>query len=231
MNSYETKLFQLQQDQQYTLSKISHEIRNPVTLINSSLQLLSEKYPEIADCDYWEDIMDNMEYLKALLQDLSSYNNASRISPQTVYMDIFLEKVAASVRPVLQYLNIQFECRIRHPLPALSIDEIKIRQALLNLIRNAEEAIQSPGKIRLSAQTDGAFLCISVTDNGPGIPKEYLDTLFDPFVTHKPEGTGLGLSIVRTVAKAHGGTVSVQTGSSGTTFTLQLPLSPETSIY
>lgn len=231
MNSYNEKILKMQQEQQYTLSKISHEIRNPVTLINSFLQLMAEKHPEITDYEYWDDIMENMEYLKTLLQDLSSYNNARRLSRQTVYMDIFLEKIAVSVRPVLQYLNIQFECRLRQPLPVLSIDEIKLKQAILNLIRNAEEAIHSPGKICLTAQTEGAFLCISVSDNGPGIPPEYLDTLFDPFVTHKSGGTGLGLSIVKNIAEAHGGSISVTSSDSGSAFTLRLPIPGEFCLH
>ena len=223
MNSYENRIAQLKEEQHRTLSRISHEIRNPVTLINSFLQLLADKHPEVTGYEYWDEITDNMEYLLALLQELSAYNNSGHLNRQAVYMDVFLEKLAASVRPVLQYLQIQFDCRLRQPLPVLYIDEVKLRQALLNLIRNAEEAIQPPGKICLSALAEEDGLCISVSDTGSGIPGEYLDTLFEPFVTHKTSGTGLGLSIVRTIAEAHGGTVSVQSGPEGTVFTIRLP--------
>ncbi|MGI6069557.1 MAG: sensor histidine kinase [Blautia sp.] len=227
MNEIETKIKQLKQEHQFMLSKISHEIRNPVTLINSFLQLLSEKKPEVTECEYWDDIMDNMDYLKALLDELSSYNNSYKLNLSPVYMDAFLEKVAASVRPTLTYLDIELECRLRHPLPMLEIDEIKLRQALLNLIRNSQEAIDGPGKIQIEAYTEGPRLFLRITDNGCGIPEEYLDTLFDPFITHKTSGTGLGLAITKNIVEAHKGQISVESLPQMTAFTLCFPIPEE----
>lgn len=224
MNNLETKIKQLQQEHQFTLSKISHEIRNPVTLVNSFLQLLSEKHPDITECEYWDDIMDNLDYLKALLDELSAYNNSCKLTKKAVPMDAFLQKTVGSMRPILEYLNIQFECHFSEPLPVMEIDETKLRQGILNLLRNASEAIKPPGKISFTALTEDQALSIIISDNGCGIPREYMDTLFEPFVTHKSGGTGLGLSIAKNVAEAHGGKISVNSKDSGTTFILRLPL-------
>lgn len=124
------------------------------------------------------------------------------------------------------------------PLLASSMlfgDEIRLREALTNLLVNAVEAVntsrtsaQTPSEIVLSADKTGSNVSIHVRDNGPGIPNEYLETLFDPFVTHKPNGTGLGLNIVRTIAQQHNGSVSVTTRThpshSYTDFCLCIPL-------
>lgn len=224
MNELETKLEQMQQEHLFTLSKISHEIRNPVTLINSFLQLLAEKNPEITNCEYWDDIMDNMEYLKALLGELSAYNNSYKLNKAPIYMDVFLEKVAASVRPTLTYLNIDFDCHLRHPLPIMEIDEVKLRQALLNLIRNSEEAIEGTGKIQLQAFSDDTGFSIVITDSGSGIPEEYMETLFEPFITHKTGGTGLGLAITKNIIEAHKGRILVDSSPRGTSITLWFPV-------
>lgn len=174
--------------------------------------------------------MENMEYLRTLLDELSDYNNSGRLSKKPVYMDLFLEKTAASVQPVLQYLDIHFTLKLRHPLPVMEIDEVKLRQVLLNLLRNAQEAIEPPGEIRLSAYTDHKNFNICIWDNGCEIPPEYLSTLFEPFVTHKAQGTGLGLSIAKKVTEAHGGNILVQSDKKGTQFTLRLPLSSSSDI-
>lgn len=209
-----------------TLSKISHEIRNPVTLINSFLQLLSEKHPEITEYEYWDDILDNMEYLINLLEELSSYNNSRRLSCKPVEMTPFLKKVASSFRTAPEYLNIHFEWEIPETLPVMNIDETKLRQALLNLLRNALEATESPGYIRLSSHIENDNLLISITDSGCGIPEESLSSIFQPFVTHKAEGTGLGLSIAQNVAEAHQGIITATSQKGQTSFTMCLPLHP-----
>ena len=221
--SEEKRIEQLEKEFDFTLSKISHEIRNPVTLINSFLQILEEKCPEVTHSGCWEDIWDNMEYLKTLLNELSSYNNAKKLHLTAAYMDVLLEKVIASVRPTLDYLDIHLEYRICHPLPVMNIDETKLRQALLNLIRNAQEALSPGGHIKITGSCRDSNCVISISDDGPGIAPEHMDTIFDPFVTHKENGSGLGLAITKNIVTAHHGEIQVTSSPQGTTFTLLLP--------
>ncbi len=222
--SEEKRIEQLEKEFDFTLSKISHEIRNPVTLINSFLQILEEKCPEVTNSGCWDDIWDNMEYLKSLLNELSSYNNAKKLHLDATYMDVLLEKVVASVRPTLDYLDIRLEYRICHPLPVMNIDETKLRQALLNLIRNAQEALSPGGHIKITGSCQGSICAISVSDNGPGIAPEHLETIFDPFVTYKKNGSGLGLAITKNIVSAHQGEIQVESTLQGTTFTILLPV-------
>lgn len=225
-NSTFRELFQaIEKDHLSSLSKISHEIRNPVTLINSFLQMIAADHPEIRTYRYWDDIIENMAFLRDLLADLSDYNNARNLHKSETNPYRLLSSIVKSVRPSLSEQHVDIQLNKESAVPSFYIDSTKIREVLLNLIRNAAEAMPGGGKIICSIFTDGEHLYIQILDNGPGIPEEYLPTLFDTFVTHKKDGTGLGLSIARTIAEAHGGTINIFTDlGKGSEFTLTLPI-------
>lgn len=225
-NSTFRELFQaIEKDHLSSLAKISHEIRNPVTLINSFLQMIAADHPEIRTYRYWDDIMDNMAFLRELLTDLSGYNNARNLHKSEDSPYRLLSSVVRSVRPSLREQHVDIQLNKESAVPSFFFDSTKIREVLLNLIRNAAEAMPGGGKIICSIFTDGERLFIQILDNGPGIPEEYLPTIFDTFVSYKKDGTGLGLSISRTIAEAHGGTLSIFTAAGeGSEFTLALPI-------
>ena len=214
---------------QTLLSAISHEIRNPVTLINSYLQLIEQTHPEICSCQYWDTVRQEMTQLRALLEDISSYQNVSRLHTEPTDMTAYLTEYAASLKPLLaQNASVAFSADIARKLPVLPADPIRLRQVLDNLVRNALEALaqksdDSTRRLSLLASMNGDALCILICDNGCGINLEYLDTLFDPFVTHKQNGTGLGLAICRQITEAHGGTLSCLSCGQPTVFEVRLP--------
>lgn len=217
------------EDYQMLLSTISHEIRNPLTLINSYLQLLAGSYPEITSSAYWETIESEMEHLKFLLKDISSYQNSILLHPKTTNFTTWLSEYKQMISPLLlSYPEITFSCESEQDLPLLEIDVFRFRQVFDNLVRNSIEALSTCGKTNLylsiSAFMDGDTLCITVTDNGCKIPDEQVPTLFDPFVTHKSCGTGLGLPITKRIVEAHHGTVTLSCNSADkTTFEIRLP--------
>lgn len=219
-------LFQaLEKDHISSLSKISHEIRNPVTLINSFLQMLAADHPEVRTWRYWNDIMENMQFLRDLLNELSTYNNARNLHKSEINPYRLLSSVIESVRPSLREKQIDIQLDKESAVPSFFLDATKLREALLNLIRNAMEAMAGGGKITCTISSDGDKVFIQVIDNGPGIPEEYLSTIFDTFVTHKKDGTGLGLSIVKSITEAHGGKITVYSKEGmGTEFTLSFPI-------
>lgn len=231
------------------LASISHEIRNPVTLISSYLQLMADLHPEVLSYDQWQPIQSEMEYLRQLLNEISSFHNSSRIIRSNADMNQWLPEYAAAAKSMIASLaDAQARNRgvsvlpafIFHAaptLPAVFIDLPKLHQVLDNLIRNAVEAICSPeyadkaktadrpDAITFSALQKDGSLCILISDTGCGIPSEYIDTLFEPFVTHKKNGTGLGLAICKRIIDAHGGSISVSSiPGTGTTFTVALPV-------
>jgi nitrogen fixation/metabolism regulation signal transduction histidine kinase len=112
-----------------------------------------------------------------------------------------------------------FEWSLPQDAAPVAVDRQMLRRVLLNLIQNAADALsdakhEAP-KIRVSLRREGDFFAIEVEDNGPGIPSEMRDLIFDPYVTTKHTGTGLGLAIVKKIAIEHGGTVTADAGSLG----------------
>lgn len=229
---------QTSEEFQTLLSAISHEIRNPVTLINSYLQLMAQTHPEICEYPYWDTVQQEMTHLRALLEDISSYQNVYRLHTTETDMTACLREYAGAVAPVLsQNTSVTFCTEISGDLPVLSVDPVRLRQILDNLLRNAVDAIMQAsqdadsletgsfsGSVMLSAFVHEDMLHISVSDNGCGIQKEHLATLFNPFVTHKDNGTGLGLAISRRIAEAHGGTLICLSCAKPTVFEVQLPV-------
>lgn len=211
-----------------SLSRISHEIRNPVTLINSFLQLTQTRHPEVVQFTSWAPIMENMNYLRNLLEEISTFNNSQILHKEPCSLTKLLESIVTSCRPTLFPIQIDFQKL--SPIPSVPLDGTRIRAAILNLIRNAKEAIgdSNHGKINVSLSFDGDSFYIAVSNNGPQIPSEHLENLFEPFITHKNNGSGLGLAVVHNVAIAHKGEVFVSSSPKETIFTIKLPLSYET---
>ena len=223
------------------LSTISHEIRNPVTLINSYLQLISDAHPEVGAFEYWDTVGEEMQHLKVLLTELSHFNNSMRIHPVSLDMNAWLGAYTLHAQAFLHSLfragdaSVPFDVALAPGLPMILADPDKLQQVLDNLIRNAAESIvegsitaNAPlvsGQITLSARADESVLFLSVSDNGCGISADQLPHLFEPFVSYKKNGSGLGLSIAERIIKAHHGTITVQSElSSGTSFLICLPV-------
>ena len=212
------------EDQKFAISKISHEVRNPVTLINSSLQLIEQEHPEVSGFAFWNETRADMNYLIRLLEELSTYNNGQILHPEHLSTSKWLKETAASLKAAVSK-NYTFKIDVAEDLPSITADPVKLRQALLNLLRNAFEAVSENGFVSLGAHADATNLTITVRDNGCGIPPEYLDDLFRPFVTHKSGGTGLGLAITKQIVNAHRGKIVIHTApDQGTSFDIVLPL-------
>jgi len=111
------------------------------------------------------------------------------------------------------------------PLPQLiaEVDVAKLHQLVLNLVRNACEAVASGGHIDVSVRLDDERCVIGVRDDGPGIPDHVKPRIYEPFFSTKEGGTGLGMSIVHSLVSLHGGTIDLETGSRGTAFEVRIP--------
>lgn len=220
---------------QMTISAISHEIRNPLTLIYSNLQLISSQHPDVSGYKQWNQLMQDVEYTNALLEELSAYNNSSRLNLSLTDAPSFFRAAALSFAVSISNAGIEFTSRITPALPEICCDTVKIRQAVLNLLQNAKDAvIKQQGrkaKIRLEVfepEHSEAFppsICVKVIDNGCGISPEHMEHIFQPFVTYKSGGTGLGLAIAERIARSHGGSLTASSVPGElTVFTLTFPI-------
>lgn len=219
------KFEQQKKEFQSTLSMFSHEIRNPLALITSELQMLSDHHPQLCLDEHWDNIMENLNYIRELLDEISRYQNAGHLSLVSTDTSLWLDRIANTFRPALDYLGIALETDIPKNLPHLELDQTKIRQALFNLLRNAQESIQhTHGRILFSASVVPDGVQITISDNGCGMTEDQIENAFRPFVTYKPGGTGLGLAVTRQIIEAHQGTLCVEsTPKEGTSFYIFLP--------
>lgn len=208
------------------LSKMFHEIKNPLTLINSSLQLIEADHPEVKDFRFWNQTMKDLQNLRLLIDELSSFQKGNLLNITKINLFDFTEDLLESTEGYLLETGtpLTLECTT-YDLDFYA-DDLKLRQAIVNLLKNAAESSDAGSSIELLITADENSLYISVKDHGCGISKEQMTHIFEPFHTTKSYGTGLGLPIVKKIIESHNGTISIDSREgAGTTFHIQLPLS------
>jgi signal transduction histidine kinase len=136
-----------------------------------------------------------------------------------------LDSVIILVRNACDTDQLELRRRIESGLPMLECDPEQLKQVLLNLVTNANQAMPQGGIVSLEAELSGTTINIDVHDQGPGIDQEHLERIFDPFFTTKESGTGLGLSVAHQIISQHRGTMTVIRNSPhGVTIRVSLPL-------
>lgn len=208
------------------LSKIFHEIKNPLALIISSLQLIESDHPEVHSFRFWDQTMEDIAALRRLIDELSSFQKGNLISPKLINLFDFTEDLLESTAAFLMETGTPLTYESSIDDLDFYGDEVKLRQAVINLLKNAAESTP-PGKgITLKISADEHYLSLSVIDEGCGIPKSQLSKIFEPFHTTKSYGTGLGLPIVKKIVESHHGKLSIHSvEGAGTTVQVLLPLS------
>ncbi|RYZ02615.1 MAG: HAMP domain-containing protein [Myxococcales bacterium] len=193
---------------------VTHEIRNPLSSIALNLELLEEEVPSSAD-----EAHNLLRAIKAEVERLSAlsgqYLSVARQRPQQKQPEKLVEVVEEAcefVRRELSQAGVQLELAIDAEVAELMLpmDEAQVRQALLNLLRNAREAMPSGGRVVVRVVRSDGGLDLIVDDEGVGMPATTRERLFEPFFTTKQHGTGLGLAITRQIAEAHGGGIRVE---------------------
>jgi PAS domain S-box-containing protein len=212
-----------------TAAVFAHEIGNPLNGLYTSLQIVTEliNASEQRDPVLSETIqMANQEILRlnSLLKDYGSFAKPHSLKIQPADLRQIVEEVLAPAAKHYENCGIALELEFGDNLPLLAVDPEKIKQVILNLCKNAVEAMPEGGTLKCKAYRTDASVILEVSDTGQGIP-EGLDA-FQLFKTTKPHGTGLGLPIVRQIVSEHHGTMDyVSESGKGTTFRVSLPLS------
>lgn len=218
---------QLLENHHTTVSMIAHEIRNPLTLVSSSLQIIEKQHPEVREFNNWTQTMEDIQFMCSLLNELSSFNNSSTLHHSVFSIERLIKNIAVSFAISLDAdgSEIEFTSRVMPGMGDFTGDKIKLEEVLLNLLRNAREAVGENGRISLTAERQKDTVIIRCQDNGCGIPENIIDTIFDPFVTYKENGTGLGLSSSKQIVEAHGGSIFAESSpETDTVFTVTLPV-------
>lgn len=202
---------------------IFHEIKNSITLINGSLQLMAKKHPEIRDFDYWEEMSSEVGFLKNMVTQLSSARLCDHLNLMQVNPYAFMHQIMVSVQ-AFSWDDFHFNITMAENLPLIELDPQLIKQAVINIIKNAYEAMNGTGSVSIKATCRDNLVHIAITDTGGGLDPALADDVFQPFITSKTGGSGLGLAITRQIIEAHHGTLTCDSRpDDGCTFTITLP--------
>ena len=207
---------------------IAHEVRNPLTGISLLLDDLHD-HAALAtnDQNMIKKALAEIERLDRLISALLNYSSPVRADFRMSDLNSVVNDTILLIQRQCsrQKVAITFEAGT---VPPFCFDPEKIKQALLNLIKNALEALPQGGEIQIHTATEGARVTLVVSDTGPGIRPDDLPLIFEPFFTRKGAGTGLGLSITQRIVEEHSGRIHVESSAAaGTTFTVDLPLTAD----
>lgn len=203
---------------------IFHEIKNSITLVNSSLQLVAKKHPEVCDFDYWNETMSEIDFLKNMVTQLSSARLCEHLNVMQVNMYSFIYQITSAIR-TLSWNDFTCNVILEEDLPLIELDPQLLKQAIVNIIKNAFEAMDCTGTATLHVFYQDSLMQISITDHGNGLDPALADSIFQPFITSKTGGSGLGLVITKQIIESHHGTLNCTSRpGDGCTFTITLPL-------
>jgi len=209
---------------------VAHEIKNPLGSMGIHIQLLQralanqDEIDKAAMAENLDIVSEEVERLNGIVVDFLFAVRPMDIHPKICCLNERLEDVINFIKFELEERNIEIKTKLSS-IPCVSLDDKYIKQALLNLIKNAEAAMEGGGQLTFSTWEEGGSVYLSVGDNGSGIDEDNLSKIFEPYFTTKDFGSGLGLTLVYKIIKEHRGDISVKSKKNkGTTFTFRFPI-------
>ncbi|MBI2353896.1 MAG: histidine kinase [Deltaproteobacteria bacterium] len=202
---------------------LAHEIRNPLAGIKGFAQWIEKRPADERNAMHAGRIVAEARRLEGLVNDLLSYARNDELRQTPIAAGELVSQALDLIRDEAKGLGVA----IREVCPdglVINGNRDRLHQLLLNLSRNALQAMPEGGELRVALRKGAGGIELSVGDSGEGIPAELVARLFEPFYTTKPRGTGLGLALCRKIAEEHGGMISVESApGKGSVFTLTLP--------
>ncbi len=210
---------------------LAHEIKNPLSTMNINLQLLKEDIQSMVGDNSKrashkiQALQREAQRLEEILNDFLRFARGQKLELKTEDMNEVLDEVVDFVTPKLKQKNILMLKSYDAYLPLCRVDKNLIKQAILNVIINAEQAMAHGGELMVRTARDKKYIQIDITDTGTGIPKDNVDKIFQIYFSTKKTGTGLGLPTTKRIIEEHKGTIAVQSEEGkGTNFSIRLPI-------
>ncbi len=214
---------------------LAHEIRNPLNAMNMNVQMLQEELEDTPeDSERKQEYIDLLEInrreimrLERLVSDFLAYARPQQLRPESLDPAALVNEVADFLEADFRRRGVSLVRRVDRELPRFSADAGQLKQALINVMINAADAVsENQGTVEISVSLHGEDgVAIAVADNGGGIPPQEAERIFQIFHSTKKGGTGLGLAISQRIVEAHGGTISAgRRDGGGALFTIALPL-------
>jgi signal transduction histidine kinase len=219
---------------------IAHEVKNPLGGIEVMAGLLRRKIPDAPDAQAMlTDIINEAKMANAIVQEVLDFVRPIRLQVEHTGVAEAVQGAIHLAETKARRGSIDVDVQLQPGLPQIRADQHQITQVFTNLLMNAYEAMDGKGRILVTGQRvrleDGGegrdAVLVDVTDDGPGIPQDVAERVFNPFFTTKAQGSGLGLAIVRKIIDAHDGKIDLRTAPGhGTTVRITLPVSGDTEL-
>jgi signal transduction histidine kinase len=219
---------------------IAHELKNPLAGIEVMAGLLRRQVPDSKDAQsLLADILSEAKLANAIVVEMLEFVRPVRLQVERTNLSDILQQSVTMAESKVARREVSVIMHVEPGLPMIEGDHHQLAQVFTNLIANAFESLDGKGRIAISAtsstiEADPAFagvhpptpvVIVEVADDGPGVPADLTDKIFNPFFTTKVTGTGLGLAIVRKIVDAHDGRIDVNSvRESGTRFRITLPV-------
>jgi signal transduction histidine kinase len=219
---------------------IAHEVKNPLAGIEVMAGLLRRKIPEAPDAQaVLTDIINEAKMANAIVQEVLDFVRPMRLQVERTAIAEAVQAAIHLADTKARRGSVDVQVTLQNGLPEIQGDQHQLMQLFTNLLMNAYEAMDGTGRIAITAElvrledgTEGReAVRVEVADDGPGIPQDVAEKVFDPFFSTKPQGSGLGLAIVRKIVDAHDGRLDLRTTAGrGTTIRVTLPVSTEQEV-
>jgi signal transduction histidine kinase len=210
---------------------LAHEIRNPLSTLSLNLDLLLEDFqnPETPRdrrvLQRVERLRHEVKRLLAVLENFLRFARVQDLKLELTDLNALVDEFRDFSEPQAATKGIVIRTSFATDLPAIGIDRDLFKQALLNLVLNAQHAMPSGGELILTTRLEQPWIALDVTDTGVGMPEEVRSRIFDAFFSTRAEGSGLGLPTTRKIVEAHGGSIDVRSEpGKGSQFTIRLPV-------
>ncbi|MBC8206060.1 MAG: PAS domain-containing protein [Kiritimatiellales bacterium] len=210
---------------------VAHEIGNPLNAVTIHLQLMERELEEVNDPALRDSLTELVEVSRREVHRLdriiTQFLRAIRPTlpdRKPVEMERILDETLELMKHDIANRRILVERKTAKHVPTVPADETQVKQAFFNIIKNALQAMESEGILKITTEVTSRFVSVCFADNGPGISSEDLGAIYEPYRTTKEEGSGLGLMIVQRILRDHGGEIEISsTPDHGTAFTLHFP--------
>ncbi|WP_106768974.1 two-component system sensor histidine kinase NtrB [Paenibacillus faecalis] len=205
-------------------ASITHEIRNPMAVVRGFLQLMKEKSPDSLD-HYYRIVMEELDRANGIISDFLSLAQTRIVEKEECHLHDIIHELSPLLWADANLRGQSIDLRLGSNVPNLHLNSKEMKQLILNLSRNAMEAMEDKGVLTIETSLAGEHIELHVKDTGPGIPEDKLTRLFEPFFTTKSKGTGLGLALCLSIVQRHHSNISVHSEmGKGTVFTVSFPV-------
>jgi two-component system sensor histidine kinase HydH len=210
---------------------IAHEVRTPLSTLKAAAQLVGN--PGVApdrQQRLLESIVSEVDRLNRVVTDLVDIARPATASYRPEPVGPVVARAVSLFAAAADTASVQLQYDAAPEPLVVRGSSDRLYQTLVNLIRNAMQAVGESGTVTVRSRRHGDTVVLEIEDSGPGVPPDMLPKIFSPFVTMKPDGAGLGLAIARRIVEEHGGTISVENREDvGARFTIRLPLTDDTA--